>query len=554
MYKSLLIHNDNSPISEIADVSIVFSPHVEELRNSDIDSYISNVILPQIKNSEFDLILIKDKLSENYIDFFGLILAYHIRLSREFLKEKSMSTIIILSDIDILSINKITLLGRVFFTKNIFIAANKKETLQLNHMELIQNLNEQEYQNKFLNLIEIEPPEDSDNHSIANEWAIYQWSKLLGITSDLIVKKMSKVTNSLYFKYLKSKYSLQDKLKNDAIKLQKFTGKVLLVDDKWADGWKDVIESFVSKHYDNVICDTLEWSKKDLTLDALKANVSEKIKSCDPDVVLLDLRLLNNEENNTKISKISGIQILKYIREECKESINQGIQIIIFSASGDSLIVEEAGKYGTMGYVKKDSPINKYVATKGSFSKLDQLIKDGIKRKYLKKIWKTRQLILLLPQIKNAKAREDDQPNEIFEIKNNITYVFEILNSNLPQPNLYAMYAIFKCLELIIDSYIYEKKDKYPYIAVWKESNKEVEGYNSTENKIKKIMEQRLNIVDNALNDEIKKIVCCRNYSIHGGEKPNCKDITIKHPNETHILKWFEMLLTLLAQADKVAK
>jgi len=553
MYKPLLIHNDNSPISEIADVSIVFSPHVEELRNSDIDSYISNVILPQIKNSEFDVILIKDKLSENYIDFFGLILAYHIRLSREFLKEKSMSAIIILSDIDILSINKITLLGRVFFTKNIFIAANKKETLQLCHMELIQNLNEQEYQNKFLNLIEIEPPEDSNNHSIANEWAIYQWSKLLGITSDLIVQKMSKVTNSLYFKYLKSKYSLQDKSKNDAIKLQKFTGKVLLVDDKWADGWKDVIESFVSKHYDNVICDTLEWAKKDLTLDDLKANVSEKIKSCDPDVVLLDLRLLNNEENNTKISKISGIQILKYIREECKESINQGIQIIIFSASGDSLIVEEAAKYGTIGYVKKDSPINRYIASKGSFGKLDQLIKDGIERKHLKEIWNIRQSILLLPIIRDTKLSLDEDNNKIYELKNNVNYVFDILNSNLPQPNLYAMYAIFKCLELIIDMYIWEEKRSDGFCAIWKESNKQVDGFNSTENKIKKIMEQKLNLVNQEINDEIKKIVCCRNYSIHGGEKPNCRNVTIKNEdlNETHILKWFEMLLMILVKMDK---
>lgn len=550
MYKPLLIHNDNSPISEIADVSIVFSPHVEELRNSDIDSYISNVILPQIKNSEFDVILIKDKLSENYIDFFGLILAYHIRLSREFLKEKSMSTIIILSDIDILSINKITLLGRVFFTKNIFIAANKKETLQLNHMELIQNLNEQEYQNKFLNLIEIEPPEDSDNHSIANEWAIYQWSKLLGITSDLIVKKMSKVTNSLYFKYLKSKYSLQDKSKNDAIKLQKFTGKVLLVDDKWADGWKEVIEAFVSKHYDNVICDTLQWTEKDITINDLKSLVSEKIKSCDPDIILFDLRLLHNEENTAQISKISGIQILKYLREECKDSINQGIQIIIFSASGDSLIVEEAWKYRTLGYVKKDSPVNKYVATKGSFSKLDQLIKEGIKRKYLKETWEIQRSILLLPIIINAELSLEEEHNKIYEIKNNVNYVFEILNSNLPQPSLYAMYAIFKSLELIIDMYIYEDKKEFPYIAYWKESKKKIDGYSSTENKINQIIEQKLKLTDQNIKAEIKKIVCSRNYSIHTNEKTNCRDITIKNPNETHILRWFEMLFVILRRID----
>lgn len=523
-----------------------------QFTGENIHSYISLEIIPQILKYDIDIIFIKDSLSDNYLELYGIILAYHIRLSQELENIRSLP-IVILSDLDSCILNKISPMANILFTKNVFLEQYSKN--RISKYQSPKRLSSLEYKEKFLDLIEIKIPIDyTNNHSFTNEWAIYQWSKVLGVSTHLINKKIDHLSNMLYFKYLKSKYNLQDKTKHDGIKKINLHGKVLLIDDKWDDGWKVVIDEFLSKHYDAVFCDALEWTEKDATTKDLKSLISEKIISYDPDIILLDLRLLQNEENTAQISKISGIQILKHLREECKESINQGIQIIIFSASGDSLIVEEAGKYGTMGYVKKDSPINKYVATKGSFSKLDQLIKDGIKRKYLKKIWKTRQLILLLPQIKNAKAREDDQPNEIFEIKNNITYVFEILNSNLPQPNLYAMYAIFKCLELIIDSYIYEKKDKYPYIAVWKESNKEVEGYNSTENKIKKIMEQRLNIVDNALNDEIKKIVCCRNYSIHGGEKPNCKDITIKQPNETHILKWFEMLLTLLAQADKVAK
>jgi len=113
------------------------------------------------------------------------------------------------------------------------------------------------------------------------------------------------------------------------------------------------------------------------------------------------------------------------------------------------------------------------------------------------------------------------------------------------------MYSIFKCLELIIDMYIREEKRPDGFCAIWRESNKQVDGFNSTENKIKKIMEQKLNLVDQEINDEIKKIVCCRNYSIHGGEKPNCRDITIKHPNETHILKWFEVLFRILEQIKK---
>jgi hypothetical protein len=109
MHKVLLIHNDNTPLKKslLSPSPILFSPTIDDLNDSDIDTYISREIIPQLKKEEFDLLVIKDSLSENYIDFYGLILAYHIRLSVKELKEKSLVPIIILSEVDSYTINKI---------------------------------------------------------------------------------------------------------------------------------------------------------------------------------------------------------------------------------------------------------------------------------------------------------------------------------------------------------------------------------------------------------------------------------------------------------------
>ena len=564
MLKSLLIHNDNTPLNIHPDIStsILFAPTLEELNNSDIDTYISKKILPQIKNEEFDIVFIRDTLSKNYIDFYGLVLAYHIRLSTTTLKkEQNLTPIVILSDIDSYIINKITSIGQILFKKNVFIAPNNKSTLDRFNNESFKPmlLTSDEYNFDFLDKINIKPPKDYlSHHSITNEWAIDQWSQILGITEKTKTNH-EKISFMLYYKYLQAKYEL-DSCNSRFIKQKSYNGKVLLIDDKWKAGWKEIISTFIELHYTDVVCETVEKINKDSTFDEIESYVVEKIAvDNSPDVVLLDLRLLNNENEVNKttndksyINKLSGIKILKVIKK-----LNPAIQIIAFTASSDAMILDEVYNNGILGYVKKDSPTNIYLAPKNSFSKLNTLLKEGLKRKYLKNIYEIQENILKLDFLKNAKLIIGEDNNDI-SIKNTIPQVFDILDSNLSNPFLYAMYAIFKCIEYINDMYFREQRIEGKWKAIWKDSDKleMIAGY-STEDRIKAIIEQKLQIKSDQewIFEAVHKIVCSRNYNIHGGEeKVNCKDGLIKLPTEKNIEEWFEMLYIILLHINRFRK
>ncbi|MCK4442137.1 MAG: hypothetical protein KAU90_09010, partial [Sulfurovaceae bacterium] len=118
MKNSLLIHNNNVPFKNEFKETIVF-----KLNDVDIDHYITYEIIPQIKKLNYQVIYIKDNLSSNYLELYGLRLIYHIRLSQE-LGDKRLFPIVLLSDLDSYLLNKLTSMARVLFSKNIFITKN----------------------------------------------------------------------------------------------------------------------------------------------------------------------------------------------------------------------------------------------------------------------------------------------------------------------------------------------------------------------------------------------------------------------------------------------
>jgi len=541
MHEILLVHHDNTPLKKKLPNSplILFSPSIDDLNDSDIDAYISKEIIPQLKEEEFNLLVIKDSLSENYIDFYGLVLAYHIRLSAKDLPKKYCVPIVILSEVDSYTINKITPLGKILFTKNIFISKNSIEAFEeFKNIEL-KNLSQEEYRNDFINKIDIDPPKDYlSHHSITNEWAIYQWSHLLGVNTEATQANEDKINTMLYFKYLVNKYNLEEKTEKFNKESDK-SGNILLIDDKGVEGWNDVIRKFIESNYKSTEFFTLEEKAdeqlfKDVDIEELKLSVESKIKAIDPDVILLDLRLLEHIDNKQeKVLEISGIKILKHIKK-----LNPSIQIIIFSASTDSLILDELYANGILGYIKKDSPTNKYLASKNSLTKLDKLIKKGLDRKYLKTIWKLQQDTLQLPFLTN------NTDPIIFELRKNITSIFDILNSNMPNSFVYAMLAIFKCLELLNNFYLIDEYQK----ATWKVKPEDIDNLtdNSTKNKILNIIEHKTTLEANEFDNLLVKLVCSRNYAIHPKEKKSCRDFLVKEPNDGHIASWFEMLFDII--------
>ena len=552
MHKAILIHSDNTPLTDIIDHKILFSPTIDDLNNSDIDAYISHEILPQINHEEFDVIYIRDTLSENYMDFYGLVLAYHIRLSA-MPKEKSYMPIIILSDIDSYTINKITPLGKIFATSNIFLSLNNNNTVDYFNSVELYKLSNDEFESGFLNLIEISAPKDYlSHHSITNEWAIDQWAYFYGADSDVIQKNRNKISSMLYYKYLTKKHHLLNKLENTNLTKKKSIGKLLLIDDKANDGWNDVFNKFCEKHYTDVIFESLLGITKESDFEYLDNLLSKKVDSYDPDIIILDLRLLDNENSiininddekiKLEINKISGVKLLKSIK-----NINPSIQVIIFTASSNSIILDELYKNGILGYVKKDSPTDIYKASKNNFKKLDTLIKSGLNLKYLKSIWNIQEGLLGVPFLINTS--DIDKLN----LRTNIKSIFDIANSNIPNPFTYSMLGIYKCIELLNDIFIVDSyKD-----AKWNDDHgKPIKNNtdNSTKNYILNIIESKTNLEKLDFEEDINKIVCSRNLAIHTSIKPHCKNITVQEPKPEHLpeyfsehkLKWYEMLYKVI--------
>jgi len=236
------------------------------------------------------------------------------------------------------------------------------------------------------------------------------------------------------------------------------------------------------------------------------------------------------EQEDKIINKISGIQILKYLKD--KSIFNQGIQIIIFSASSDSFILDEVHTKGVLGYIKKDSPINKYTPSKNALKKMKQLIsgKDkALGNKYLKEVWTIQNSILKLSLF--------DEDDEYFhKIKFEIDTIFEILNSNIENKIKFTLITIFKVLEILTDKYF--KGDSK--IGAYK--------------KITSIIRTFKIDIDNG---KISQLVCTRNFLVHSGEiRKDCKekDKVIKKPNQENIIIWFKMLQTILEAIDKDSK
>jgi len=545
MYKALLIHNDNTPLKIIVENQIIFKPTIDDLNNSDIDRYISNEVIPKIKDKEFDIIYIKDTLSENYIDFYGLILAYHIRLSSE-LNEKKLVPIVILSEINSYAINKITLLGNILFTKNVFLSENTLSSVEKFESLMLTKLTTEDYQSDFLNKVEIKPPKDYlSHHSITNEWAIYQWSHLLCVHTEATQNNENKINTMLYFKYLVNRYSLTPKNEiSDDIKTK--AGNILLIDDKCDDGWHDVLYRFMKKNYSNVEFDSLGSDFKDIKeIGVIKEQIKIKINEFKPDIILLDLRLMEEmdnliniaeDENSPQhINKISGIQILKYLKDKTK-GFNQGIQIIMFTASGDSLILDELHSKGILGYVKKDAPADKYQASINNINRLNQLIEKGLERSYLKEIWLIRnelKSIIEEDPFRQFISNKYEYNEHIDILIKEIEYIFEILQSDTNNKLKYAMISIYTSFETIEKIFMKEVQKTFEFKD---ESKTIVSQRGSLTKRIVSILIQKLNVaefleIEQALKDIAKK----RNDYLHSN-----KSISIS-PND--ILKSFDILL-----------
>lgn len=510
--KTLIIHNNNI---------------------SNIDKYTENIsftsindVIKTLNNKEFDIIYIKDNLSLNCLDFLGIELAYHIRFTENF----KLIPIVLLSDLDGFTILKLTSKAQILLTKNTFLNQVPKN---------LPILDDSNYKKEFLDKIRIELPKDtSGDHDIANQWAIYKWAEFLNVDTDTIKVNKSNIENMLYFKYLKAKNPIAKKIGLSIVpKTPQSQGDILYIDDEYNKGWSDIFDKYFLKST-NINFHFLKHQYTDTDYESIETLVKEFLTSRSIDTVLLDIRLIKEDHMQKEVKELSGIKLLSFIK-----SFNPGIQVILLTASEKSTILDEANKHDILGYIKKENPSDGSTYTKEVFKKLTTLIDLGFDKKYLKEIWTMQEKILKL-KIFNNEQHQD--------IKIEIKSIFELLQADMENKFIYAMFALFKTIEIIIALYIEEKKENKKRFAYWKNTNTKIKlvekdeyfpkdlqsnsekPNDSTLNKIRILCYEKIKLNSKDVHDSLIELVDIRNEIIHPS-----KTKTLEKPNEHNILRWF---------------
>jgi CheY-like chemotaxis protein len=351
---SFLIHNDNLPLEVLnffGSNQLKFdiqSSHVIQY-DFTFDNYASKELELALKGQDFKVIYIVLNLNKNdYLEFTALSLVNHIRLTENW--NHSHVPIVIFSPLSPEGVTRISDDYNVLYSPGVFFQT--AYTVQaIEHMQsVIKNsfrvenrnmLTDGDYQ-KYLQTIRIEPPGHFDSqHSIDNELTLYHWSKALGVEN---IEIQNEIETGLYFKYVKSK-NLLDINNKAQINNSKISGKVLLIDDQWDKGWLKFYRRFFKspdKEFSYV-----EIKKGDDFKNIKNATV-QKINSFDPDVILLDLRLMDNDfKKEAQIDELSGYLLLEYISTNFPS-----VQVIITTASTKASTYEKTIRWAH-SYVQK---------------------------------------------------------------------------------------------------------------------------------------------------------------------------------------------------------
>ncbi len=446
--KKLLIHSNNTSFSnsELFPLSEQFVFDVDF--DKDVDVYINDNLTDGIlkqKIENCDIVFIKVALSKNYLEYLGLRLAYHIRLTK-ILRDKAKIPIVIIAEESFQYLGLTYPEPSILFTKGIYLIKESLEDFQktLNWFKegRIKPLDNIAY---FVSSVSINPPANYlSHHSIANEWSILRWAKVLGISTDKEALKDVKINieSLLYYKFLQAKYPIETEPDKAAFKFNG-KGRILYIDDEWNKGWVVVLEKFFASSPD-IVFETLKYDFKDKKHGEILAECKKKIASSNPDAVLLDLRLSDTDFNNSHNSThLTGYKVLEAIK-----SINPGIQVIIFTASNKVWNFTELHKAGCDDFILKESPElstdNEY--SKNAITKMASSFSNAFKMSFLKRVYLKMAEVEKQIQV----ANNEEEKDFIIRLKNNLNIAFKLLTDTKISVK-YFNYAYLQLFQVIED-------------------------------------------------------------------------------------------------------
>ena len=444
MKKNLIIKNEiiKIPIKVFDREEIL---PIKKNYEDNIDKIIHDFI-QRLDSKDIASITLPISLTNNPLDFSGLIFGHHIRLDEN--KDISSIPLIYYSAIDFENILKLTNWANILLTNRVYFVDLTKYDFDKIIKSIKKEINKKNLINfeTFINRIDIKPPSNYRyHHSIDNELALLRWSKYIGC-SEKIPEVEQNIKSGLYFKYYQVLNPLPKTEENKSFLLNS-KGKILLIDDEAEKGWKDFYNYLLQYNINNktIKFDYLKENYKSVIKEDILKKSIEKVQEFNPDVVLLDLRLCDEDFTDKTITNsenLTGIIILQKIKE-----INKGIQVIITTASNKSWNYDKALQYGADAYILKQGNSD----VKEDITNLKELIEKLLKRaRFLKPVLQDISKLKELISKNELFNSENDQIRKDVESSLDITFVLLSKATLFNQyKNLFnhAFLQLFLCIE-----------------------------------------------------------------------------------------------------------
>jgi CheY-like chemotaxis protein len=392
-------------------------------------------------NDEYDFICIPYTLSnQNYIEFTGLRVAAHIRLTSQF--NHQFTPIVFIGPEQPEEVSKLSPLGNILFTSGVFYTNKQDQEILQCQFQWIQDnkpfITSEDYQ-KFIERINIEPPSNyRSHHSVDNDWALLRWSQYIGYENEIEEVK-NNLETGLYFKWLQVKHGAVPEVKETKDFCFSSKGKVLLIDDEAAKGWKAFYYNLFQKS-PGIKFKSLDLDFNLVGKDEILKKATETIENWDPDLILLDLRLCDDDfDPDVEPTDMTGYQILNKAKK-----INEGIQVIITTASNKVWNYQALQKAGADDFLMKSMQSD----VEEDISNLKNEIKIAIDRaSLLKKVY------FHLSKVKRIISNSYLMSNEFINSSDkNLEVAFKLLQSSFSEPK-YINYAYLQ-LFLLLEEYV----------------------------------------------------------------------------------------------------
>lgn len=494
----------------------------KQISDIELDSFVRHFL----SNVFYDVIYIPLYFGNVWSDYLGLRLALHIRLTKT-INQRTPIFIYGVSSIDELINNECF---DVLKLSGVRLIQSDNKSLSDSLLESVTQSPIKEEMKKIHIPI---PTNIGDNHSVANMWAIYRWSKALGDNDSRIVKNNEQINSTLYFKFLDNLYPFQEaiydetELKVDFNRLTKEEESisVLYIDDE-ADNWYEHLCCVLNEN--NLLFEYIGEELKTMKEDDIVNFAMRKIQKFNPHIVILDLRLHPNDYNN-EIKEMTGYRILSKIKKE-NNSIYKGTQVLMFTATNKAWNMKHLIDCGADGFYIKESPEypNNTLASLSGVGQFMNELTHCLNRSFLKELYQD------IVETKNILKKSDVSETLIDLVSNQFDITFALINNAKSKHEYaYAYVSLERIFEFLSNDQIDERNDIL-YIKkgeecydweinkkqrVCQEKNSPLKNNCGQWKKISSIYYQLLGGEDKRFGYEVEELIDKRNAFIHNDRK-----------------------------------